>query len=221
MELATLFTALLAGLAGVGFAVVIGHDMASRVAERSGDASRRSERLERLRVFTLMNPSDSTAWDRYGDACRENDRPEDAIRAWETAIALSGPVQGGVDREHKIAMARRDIEWFRQNRAPLADRYSHREQVCRSCGSLVPPGIAECPRCGMVVPVDSVVQFWKHPFWRRVFRDDATGLLTRLGIGAFAIAGSLWIPWEVRGALLIALTLVLPFWWLRRFGEGA
>jgi len=220
MELMTLFLSLLAGMAGLVLALVVAQDIGSQVAERTGDSALRAERLARLQRFADSRPEDAVAWDRYGDACRENDLPEEAIRAWRHASFHAGSVANAVDWDHKIAMAQQDIVDKGSTERSWSGRFTCREQVCRTCGYLTPPGEPDCPRCGSLVPVDSISEFWGHPVWKRLFRDDFIGLAVRFGFGAIAIVGSGWIPWEIRGALMIALVLVLPFWWLRRFGQG-
>lgn len=220
MELMTLFLSLFSGLAALVLTLVVAQDIGSQVAEHTGDSARRAERLQRLRTFAESHPGDVVAWDRYGDSCRENDLPEDAINAWRHASSQSEPVANGVDWDHKIAMAQRDIEDRERPDRSWGGRFTGREQVCRTCGFLAPPGVSDCPHCGSLIPVESISEFWRHPLWKRVFRDDVVGLAMRIGFGVVAIVGAGWVPWEIRGVLLVALLFVLPFWWLRRFGQG-
>ena len=45
-------------------------------------------------------------------------------------------------------------------------------------------------------------------------------LLGKFALVVVAVIAASWLPWEVRGCLLIAAVIVLPFQLLKRIGSG-
>ncbi|MFM7320316.1 MAG: hypothetical protein ACKO5K_02180 [Armatimonadota bacterium] len=221
MELLLGFLGALSALILLGVAGLVAHDLLDTRLDGRRERARRSEVTERWEKQAEANPRDPAAWSRLGDAYRHDDRPEDAIAAWRNAIeaARSAPVAIVEDWGHKIRMAERDIADRALGRWKPTS-IAQREQPCRNCGTIAPAGEAQCPACGSPLPVDTLDQVVRHPLLRRALAADTLPVLLRWLATAFAFGIATWLPWELRGVLAIAALAVIPFWWLRRFGQG-
>ena len=185
-----------------------------------------SERQRRDAIVTLqrqhvgVNEDACEAWDRLGDALRAAGHPADAIVAWNTADekAANGGVRVSTDTDRKRRLANLDIISI-ERPGSLRQTLHSREQVCRRCGSLNPPALHACAACKASLPASR---------WSRVgtgqHREELLAELLPKACGVavliVAIMLATYLPVEVRGVLAISCLLVLPFWWLKHFGEG-
>ena len=221
MELLAGFLGFLSALILLGLGAWIGYDIFSARREHRGEIRRRSEVTERWLMQTRANPADPAAWSRLGDAYRHDDLPEEAIEAWTRAIETARTASVAVieDWPHKIRMAEKDIA-ERGREQWNSVEVARREQPCRSCGAIAAAGQCECVVCGYPLPVDSIDQVVRHPLLRRALATETLPVLARWAAAIFAILIATWLPMEIRAVLTIAAVAVLPFWWLRRFGNG-
>lgn len=215
------FLGLLSALLLTGIAGLIGHDLWASHREARGEVDRRSETTRRWLAVAEASPGDPAAWSRLGDALRSDDLPEQAIEAWRRAMQTASTASATVSEDwpHKIRMAQRDIEERSQGKWQ-ARTLSQREQPCRTCGAIAPPDARACGSCGAPLPVDSIDQVVRNPALRRALSQEGRPILLRFGATALAFAIAPWLPTELRVVLTLATLAVIPFWLLRRFGEG-
>lgn len=215
------FFTFLSGLLFVVVAGAVAQDLISRRVEVVDDIVRRNESVEKQRDYANLRPEDPFAWERLGDALRDDDQPREAIEAWRRSLEIMDqrkdlPVS---DIPQKIRLAEVDIR-ASDNPESLQQTLETREQVCRKCGALSPPDAEQCVSCNAPLLVEGVFRALQHPLLRVEIWQEARPVLFRFAGIALAFLLAAWLPIEVRTVLFIATIAVVPFWWLRRFGDG-
>jgi len=212
----TLLSCILFGI--VLWAVI--KDRVDTVRERNAEQRRRQTLVALRRQYIEAADDVPDAWDRLGDALRAADQPDDAIDAWlkaeETAKARGMFVS--TDTSRKIRLAQLDIA--QPERPGSFGMTLHtRDQICRTCSRLNPAQAAVCGECGAALQASSIAATTQGAHRAEII----TEMIPRLWIwGALLLAIGLatFLPMEVRGVLGIATIAVIPFWWLKKFGEG-
>jgi len=212
----TLLSCMLFGI--VLWAVI--KDRVDTVRERDAEHKRRQTLVMLRRQYIEAADDVPDAWDRLGDALRAADQPDDAIDAWlkaeETAKARGMFVS--TDTGRKIRLAQLDIAQ-RERPGSFGMTVHTRDQICRTCSRLNPAQAAACGECGAALQASSIVATTQGAHRSEIISE----LLPRLwiwGVLLLAIGLATFLPMEVRGVLGIATIAVIPFWWLKKFGEG-
>ncbi len=210
-------------LSGILFSIVLWaviKDRVDTVKERDAERKRRETLVSLRRQYIEAADDVPDAWDRFGDALRAADQPEDAIVAWnkaeETAAARGMFVS--TDTGRKIRLAQLDIAQ-RDRPGAFGMTLHTREQICKSCSRLNPAQAASCTECGAALRASSIVAATEGAHRTELI----TEIVPRLwiwGVLLLAIGLATFLPLEVRGVLGIATIAVIPFWWLKKFGEG-
>lgn len=210
-------------LSGILFSIVLWaviKDRVDTVKERDAERKRRETLVSLRRQYIEAADDVPDAWDRFGDALRAADQPEDAIVAWnkaeETASARGMFVS--TDTGRKIRLAQLDIAQ-RDRPGAFGMTLHTREQICKSCSRLNPAQAASCTECGAALRASSIVAATEGAHRTELI----TEIVPRLwiwGVLLLAIGLATFLPLEVRGVLGIATIAVIPFWWLKKFGEG-
>lgn len=212
----TLLSCMLFGI--VLWAVI--KDRVDTIRERDAEQRRRQTLVTLRRQYIEAADDVPDAWDRLGDALRAADQPDDAIDAWikaeETAKARGMFVS--TDTGRKIRLAQLDIAQ-RERPGSFGMTVHTRDQICRTCSRLNPAQAAACGECGAALQASSIVATTQGAHRAELI----TEMLPRLwiwGVLLLAIGLATFLPMEVRGVLGIATIAVIPFWWLKKFGEG-
>lgn len=213
----------LALLSGILFSIVIwaiAKDRIDTVCERDAERQRRITLVALRKQYIEASDDVPDAWDRFGDALRAAEQPDDAIEAWikaeETAKARGMFVS--TDTSRKIRLAQLDIAQ-RERPGAFGMTVHTREQICRTCGRLNPASASTCTTCDAALMASSMAATTQGAHRTELI----TEMLPRLwiwGVLLLAICLATFLPLEVRGVLGIAAVAVLPFWWLKKFGEG-
>lgn len=195
-------------------------DRVDTVKERDAERKRRETLVSLRRQYIEAADDVPDAWDRFGDALRAADQPEDAIIAWNKAeeTANARGIFVSTDTGRKIRLAQLDIAQ-RDRPGAFGMTLHTREQICKSCSRLNPAQAATCTECGAALRASSIAAATEG-----VHRTELiTEIVPRLwiwGVLLLAIGLATFLPLEVRGVLGIATVAVIPFWWLKKFGEG-
>jgi hypothetical protein len=212
----TLLSCILFGI--VLWAVI--KDRVDTVRERDAEHLRRQTLVTLRRQYIDASDDVPDAWDRLGDALRAAEQPDDAIDAWlkaeETAKARGMFVS--TDTGRKIRLAQLDIAQ-RERPGSFGMTVHTRDQICRTCSRLNPAQAAACGECGAALQASSIVATTQGTHRAEII----TEMIPRLwiwGVLLLAIGLATFLPMEVRGVLGIATIAVIPFWWLKKFGEG-
>lgn len=212
----TLLSCILFGI--VLWAVI--KDRVDTVRERDAEHRRRQTLVTLRRQYIDAADDVPDAWDRLGDALRAAEQPDDAIDAWlkaeETAKARGMFVS--TDTGRKIRLAQLDIAQ-RERPGSFGMTLHTRDQVCRTCSRLNPAQAAVCSECGAALQASSLAATTQGAHRTEII----TEMIPRLwiwGVLLLAIGLATFLPLEVRGVLGIATIAVIPFWWLKKFGEG-
>ena len=213
----------LALLSGILFTIVlwaIVKDRIDTVRERDAEQQRRLTLVALRKQYIEASDDVPDAWDRFGDALRAAEQPDDAIEAWikaeETAKARGMFVS--TDTSRKIRLAQLDIAQ-RERPGAFGMTVHTREQICRTCGRLNLANASTCTTCDAALMASTMAATTRGAHRTELI----TEMLPRLwiwGVLLLAIGLATFLPLEVRGVLGIATLAVLPFWWLKRFGEG-
>lgn len=193
---------------------------------RRDEAAWREQRVDQHRDVVARHPASPSAHEALGDALRAAGRDIDAVEAYEAArerqkdaeadIAgvLSGggmtsfPAAGSAGLEGKLRLAREDAA--RPPGAPLGDP-ALRPQVCRRCGCLSAPGVADCETCGDAFPADRFLDTLRLPG----MKGELIQALAILAVMTAALVAAASMPREIKGVLLLATAIVLAFRFLR------
>lgn len=213
----------LALLSGILFSIVIwavAKDRIDTVRERDAEQKRRLTIVSLRRQYIAASDDIPDAWDRFGDALRAADQPDDAVKAWEKAeeTAKARGMFVSTDTGRKIRLAQLDIAQ-RERPGAFGLTLHTREQICRTCSRLNPAQAAVCTECGAALQASSIVAATTGAHRAEII----TEMVPRLwiwGVLLLAIGLATFLPLEVRGVLGIATIAVVPFWWLKKFGEG-
>jgi hypothetical protein len=213
----------LALLSGILFSIVIwavAKDRIDTVRERDAEQKRRLTIVSLRRQYIEASDDIPDAWDRFGDALRAADQPDDAVKAWEKAeeTAKARGMFVSTDTGRKIRLAQLDIAQ-RERPGAFGLTLHTREQICRTCSRLNPAQAAVCTECGAALQASSIVATTTGAHRAEII----TEMVPRLwiwGVLLLAIGLATFLPLEVRGVLGIATIAVVPFWWLKKFGEG-
>lgn len=213
----------LALLSGILFSIVIWaivKDRIDTVRERDAEKQRRLTLVALRKQYIEASDDVPDAWDRFGDALRAAEQPDDAIEAWikaeETAKARGMFVS--TDTSRKIRLAQLDIAQ-RERPGAFGMTVHTREQICRTCGRLNPATASTCTTCDAALMASTMAATTRGAHRTELISE----MLPRLwiwGVLLLAIGLATFLPFEVRGVLGIAALAVLPFWWLKKFGEG-
>lgn len=213
----------LALLSGILFSIVIWaivKDRIDTVRERDAEKQRRLTLVALRKQYIEASDDVPDAWDRFGDALRAAEQPDDAIEAWikaeETAKARGMFVS--TDTSRKIRLAQLDIAQ-RERPGAFGMTVHTREQICRTCGRLNPATASTCTTCDAALMASTMAATTRGAHRTELLSE----MLPRLwiwGVLLLAIGLATFLPFEVRGVLGIAALAVLPFWWLKKFGEG-
>jgi hypothetical protein len=213
----------LALLSGILFSIVIWaivKDRIDTVRERDAEQQRRLTLVALRKQYIEASDDVPDAWDRFGDALRAAEQPDDAIEAWikaeETAKARGMFVS--TDTSRKIRLAQLDIAQ-RERPGAFGMTVHTREQICRTCGRLNPANASTCTTCDVALMASTMAATTQGAHRSELISE----MLPRLwiwGVLLLAIGLATFLPLEVRGVLGIATLAVLPFWWLKKFGEG-
>ena len=213
----------LALLSGILFSIVlwaIVKDRIDTVRERDAEKQRRLTLVALRKQYIEASDDVPDAWDRFGDALRAAEQPDDAIEAWikaeETAKARGMFVS--TDTSRKIRLAQLDIAQRERPGAFGMTVHTH-EQICRTCGRLNPAHASTCTTCDAALMASTMAATTRGAHRTELISE----MLPRLwiwGVLLLAIGLATFLPIEVRGVLGIATLAVLPFWWLKKFGEG-
>ena len=213
----------LALLSGILFSIVlwaIVKDRIDTVRERDAEQQRRLTLVALRKQYIEASDDVPDAWDRFGDALRAAEQPDDAIEAWvkaeETAKARGMFVS--TDTSRKIRLAQLDIAQ-RERPGAFGMTVHTREQICRTCGRLNPATASTCTTCDAALMASTMAATTRGAHRTELISE----MLPRLwiwGVLLLAIGLATFLPLEVRGVLGIAALAVLPFWWLKKFGEG-
>ena len=213
----------LALLSGILFSIVIWaivKDRIDTVRERDAEQQRRLTLVALRKQYIEASDDVPDAWDRFGDALRAAEQPDDAIEAWikaeETAKARGMFVS--TDTSRKIRLAQLDIAQ-RERPGAFGMTVHTREQICRTCGRLNPATASTCTTCDAALMASTMAATTRGAHRTELISE----MLPRLwiwGVLLLAIGLATFLPFEVRGVLGIAALAVLPFWWLKKFGEG-
>lgn len=211
----------LSGLLLVAVVGAVAQDLVSRRVEVVLEEDRKDEMVERQKAYAEQRPDDPHAWERLGDVLRKGDQPREAIAAWRRSLELLDARQAVADTDiaQKIRLAELEIQ-AEENPGSLGQTMETREQVCRRCGTLSPPNAATCIACHAPLLVEGMFSAMRHPLLRAEIWQEARPVLIRFAALAMAFLLATWLPLEVRAVLFIATIAVVPFWWLKRFGEG-
>lgn len=212
----TLLSCILFGI--VLWAVI--KDRVDTVRERDAEHRRRQTLVTLRRQYIDASDDVPDGWDRLGDALRAADQPDDAIDAWlkaeETAKARGMFVS--TDTARKIRLAQLDIAQ-RERPGSFGMTLHTRDQICRTCSRLNPAQASVCGECGAALQASSIAATTQGAHRAEII----TEMIPRLwiwGVLLLAIGLATFLPMEVRGVLGIATIAVIPFWWLKKFGEG-
>lgn len=210
-------------LSGILFGIVIwavAKDRIDTVRERESEQQRRITLVALRRQYVDTCEDVPDAWDRFGDALRAADQPEDAIIAWQKAeeYAQERGMFVSTDTGRKIRLAQLDIAQ-RDRPGAFGMTLHTREQICRNCSRLNPAQSAVCSECGAALQASSLIAATSGVH-RIELIADALPRLWIWGVLLLAIGLATFLPLEVRGVLGIATIAVVPFWWLKKFGDG-
>ena len=212
----TLLSCILFGI--VLWAVI--KDRVDTVRERDAEHRRRQTLVTLRRQYIDASDDVPDGWDRLGDALRAADQPDDAIDAWlkaeETAKARGMFVS--TDTARKIRLAQLDIAQ-RERPGSFGMTLHTRDQICRTCSRLNPAQASVCGECGAALQASSIAATTQGAHRAEII----TEMIPRFwiwGVLLLAIGLATFLPMEVRGVLGIATIAVIPFWWLKNFGEG-
>jgi hypothetical protein len=213
----------LALISGILFSIVIWavvKDRIDTVRERDAEQQRRLNLVALRKQYIEAADDVPETWDRFGDALRAAEQPDDAIDAWlraeETAKARG--IFVSTDTSRKIRLAQLDIAQ-RERPGAFGMTLHTREQICRTCSRLNSAQGSTCTACGAALYASSMVATTQGAHRTELMSE----MLPRLwiwGVLLLAIGLATFLPLEVRGVLGIATLAVLPFWWLKKFGEG-
>jgi hypothetical protein len=213
----------LALLSGILFSIVIwavAKDRIDTVRERDAEQKRRLTIVALRRQYIEASDDVPDAWDRFGDALRAADQPAEAINAWEKAeeTAKARGMFVSTDTGRKIRLAQLDIAQKERPGAFCLTIHT-REQICGTCNRLNPAQATICTECGAALRASSIVATTTGAHRAEII----TEMIPRLwiwGVLLLAIGLATFLPLEIRGVLGIATIAVVPFWWLKKFGEG-
>jgi hypothetical protein len=213
----------LALLSGILFCIVIwaiAKDRIDTVRERDAEQQRRLTLVALRKQYIEASDDVPDAWDRFGDALRAAEQPDDAIEAWikaeETAKARGMFVS--TDTSRKIRLAQLDIAQ-RERPGAFGMTVHTREQICRTCGRLNPANATSCTTCDAALMASTMAATTQGTH-RSALISEMLPRLWIWGVLLLAIGLATFLPLEVRGVLGTAALAVLPFWWLKKFGEG-
>ena len=216
-----LFLSLLSGLLFLAVIGTVFQERWATINEERQDMVRRHEILELRERYVGKRPNDPFAWEMLGDAYKQADLTREALDAWEEAVRVNAGridvLSGDIGQKVRLAeLALREEE----DPASLRQTARTREQVCRRCGNLSAPDAEICDACGAPMLVDGIFDAARHPLLRAEVWSEARPWLTKLIALCLGTLLAAWMPIEVRATLAIATIVVVPFWMLRRFGQG-
>lgn len=206
------------------FIAVAGTIFSERAASRKEwqqEYDRRNEIVELRQRYVGKRPTEPYAWEMLGDAYKQGEFIQEALDAWNEALRLN---DGRIDQlsgdiGQKIRLAEIALREY-ADPASLQQTVATREQVCRKCGSLSPPDARECLNCGAPMLVDGMFDVAKHPILRAEVWQQVRPIVSKAAAISLGTLLATWLPMEVRAPLAIATIIVVPFWWLRRYGQG-
>jgi len=195
-------------------------DRVDTVREREAEVKRRMTLVTLRRQYIEASSDVPDAWDRLGDALRAADQPDDAIDAWLKAeeTAKANGMFVSTDTGRKIRLAQLDIAQ-RERPGAFGMTIHTRDQICRTCSRINPAQARVCGECSAALHASTIVAATKGAHQTEIL----TELIPKLwiwGVLLLAIGLATFLPMEVRGVLGIATLAVIPFWWLKKFGEG-
>jgi len=194
-------------------------EVLQRHTEHAREETRRKEVLALRQRYVGMRPNDPAAQTLLGDALRQAGYPEAALQAYTEAEKLYAGAAAGADLAQKKRLTALDID-VKASPEKFGQTLQTRESVCRRCGALNLPNLQECAQCGAALLVEG---FWETAAPGGKMRGDLLReVWPMVGKAALVIAAAVcatFLPWEIRGAVLIATILVVPFVWLRNFGN--
>ena len=213
----------LALLSGILFSIVIwaiAKDRIDTVRERDAETKRRLTIVSLRRQFIEASDDVPDAWDRFGDALRAADQPDEAIKAWQKAeeTAKSHGMFVSTDTGSKIRLAQLDMAQ-RDRPSAFGMTLHTREQICGTCSRLNPAQANVCSECGAALRASSISATTQGAH-RAELMSEMIPRLWIWGVLLLAIGLATFVPLEVRAVLAIAIIAVVPFWWLKKFGEG-
>jgi ribosomal protein L40E len=213
----------LALLSGILFSIVlwaVAKDRIDTVRERDAETKRRLTVVSLRRQYIEASDDVPDAWDRFGDALRAADQPDEAIKAWEKAeeTAKSRGMFVSTDTGRKIRLAQLDMAQ-RDRPGAFGMTIHTRDQICGTCSRLSPAQATVCGECGAALRASSFSATTQGAHRTEIISE----MIPRLwiwGVLLIAICLATFLPLEVRAVLGIATIAVVPFWWLKKFGEG-
>lgn len=190
-----------------------------RHGEHVREENRRKEVLALRQRYVGMRPNDPAAQTMLGDALRQAGHPEAALQAYTEAEKLYAGAAAGADLAQKKRLTALDID-VRKSPEKFGQTLQTRESVCRRCGALNLPNLQECAHCGAALLVEG---FWETAAPGGKMRGDllkeVLPIVGKTVLVMIATVCATFLPWEIRGAVLIATILVVPFAWLRNVGN--
>lgn len=187
--------------------------------EHAREEKRRQEILKLRQRYVGARPQDPAAQTMLGDALRQAGYPEAAIEAYSEAEKLYGGAAAGADLAQKKRLTALDIE-VKTRPEKFGHTLQTRESVCRRCGALNLPNLKECAHCGAALLVEG---FWETAAPGGKMRGDLLKevwpIVGKTALVMVATAAATFLPWEIRGAVLIATIIVVPLMWLRSVGN--
>jgi ribosomal protein L40E len=187
--------------------------------EEQQETARRARVLALRQQYVGLRPDDPVAQEKLGDALREAGFPEEAIAAYSTAERLHAGKPTGANLASKIRLTR--LAASEKARPELSRQtLQTRESVCRRCGTLNLPTVEVCAHCGAALLVSG---FWETTTrggkMRGELLREVWPLLGKAALVMLSVACASFLPWEVRGAVLIAAVIVVPIVMLKQLGD--
>jgi hypothetical protein len=207
--------------------IYVGVDMFRDYLAEKRERDRRAHKAALRRQFLSRSPDSPAAFELLGDALREADDPQEAMRCYEKALELAansppGSATGaglfaGSGVETKLRLAR--LEFAETvDPASLGHTMRTRQQICRTCGFLGQAGERDCGQCGAPLPVDTMADAWNHDVMRKSIVSESiqAGIMILIVVVCLFVAS--WMSIEARGCIGIAAIIVIPIRLLKKIG---
>ncbi|HVF11332.1 MAG TPA: tetratricopeptide repeat protein [Abditibacteriaceae bacterium] len=193
----------------VGIATLIGGSIGlpllGAYGEKRAKKNLLNEDIENYRRAIEFDPGNVSAHRFLGDAYMKEERYEEAIIEYQTAIRLNPKAEDASRRKLRNAYEAQEMR-----AQPLKKR---REGliVCDKCQAESPASTKYCPGCGEVLNMGFLEWLFQPENFKGVLKQTVISMCVLVAL----LAVFAQLPLEAKGCIIIATTIVGTVYWLR------